>query len=340
ISGDLENPGNTGTQSLGAEVGSWTTSCYALKPVMDSLKPFIYLGAIFATHILVDGALRTFRFSSLLSKDPGFVAHQFCFLLVMLYSAVYGCWLWANRSFMIEDRIYDYQEGAVILAKLNFAFQIYDLVISMSVKTLRKPDRVAHHFITAILAFWSYHYNLCLYYSIFFFGVSEVSSVFLTFVEFFKEFPSLRDEAITPMLFQFNEISRMMFAGLFLSIRVVYWPYVSMQFWGDALDALTEGRPYPFELVCTLMANIGLTILQFYWGVIILKQIRRKLFTDRPIPIISEGHKSDCEYGTINNHDDHDLHNDYGDHDDHADHDDHQPTVEQDNKFSLNGNGA
>mmetsp|Transcript_13172 Transcript_13172/g.21512 ORF Transcript_13172/g.21512 Transcript_13172/m.21512 type:complete len:192 (-) Transcript_13172:197-772(-) len=130
-----------------------------------------------------------------------------------------------------------------------------------------------------IRPFWSYHDNLLQYYSIFFFGVSEVSSVFLTFVEFFKEFPRLRNPAINPYLTQVNEISRIMFAALFISIRVVYWPYISMQFWGDSLDALSRGRGYSFQLIFTMMANIGLTLLQFHWGSMIVRQIHRKLFS-------------------------------------------------------------
>eukprot|EP00468_Gymnochlora_sp_CCMP2014_P006596 CAMPEP_0167756790 /NCGR_PEP_ID=MMETSP0110_2-20121227/9576_1 /TAXON_ID=629695 /ORGANISM="Gymnochlora sp., Strain CCMP2014" /LENGTH=240 /DNA_ID=CAMNT_0007642929 /DNA_START=188 /DNA_END=910 /DNA_ORIENTATION=- len=222
----------------------------------------------------------------------------------MSWCATYGCWLWANRASEIKDRVYGYQYGACLLAEFNCAFQGYDLAVSIVVKTLRKADRLAHHTITTILAFWCYHYHLLLYYGIFFFGVSEVSSMFLAFVEFFKEFPKLRDLSLNPCLHQFNELTRMIFAGLFLSFRVVYWPYVSMQFWADSIDTLGGENPALIvELIFTLMANIGLTLLQFFWGTLILKQIHKKLFSQRKFVRATDAPGNDCEYGAISNGD-------------------------------------
>eukprot|EP00469_Lotharella_globosa_P008397 CAMPEP_0167784582 /NCGR_PEP_ID=MMETSP0111_2-20121227/7720_1 /TAXON_ID=91324 /ORGANISM="Lotharella globosa, Strain CCCM811" /LENGTH=235 /DNA_ID=CAMNT_0007675675 /DNA_START=166 /DNA_END=873 /DNA_ORIENTATION=- len=203
----------------------------------------------------------------------------------MAYCAVIGCWLWANRAHDLKDRVYGHLRPANLLCEFNCAFQIYDLIVSLLVPTLRHFDRIAHHTVAGILAYWSYKYHLLLYYSIFFFGVSEVSSIFLTFVEFFKEFPSLRDQDLNPFLSQVNEHSRTMFAVLFIAIRVVYWPYVSMQFWFDSLGALTNGGAHPVEITCVLLANIGLTLLQFHWGTIILRQIHKKLCVDRRLPV-------------------------------------------------------
>lgn len=241
--------------------------------------------------------------ASSLSKDPGFAAHQACYLICMTYCAIYGGWLWANRADSIKDRVYGYQEGACVLSQFNCAFQVYDLISSLMYETLLKNrDRVGHHVVAMILAFWAYHDSLFLYYSIFFFGVSEISSVFLTFVDFFKDFPTLRNPKINPKLAQLNELSRIMFAALFLSIRVVYWPYVSMQFWGDSIDALvtkTSGYPvFQFEIVMTMLANIGLTLLQFYWGYKVLLQVHTKICMSPRVSLDSKQDNSQ-EYGAI-----------------------------------------
>mmetsp|Transcript_15803 Transcript_15803/g.38954 ORF Transcript_15803/g.38954 Transcript_15803/m.38954 type:complete len:270 (-) Transcript_15803:165-974(-) len=264
-----------------------------LEEQIGSLTVLAYASIFFVAHLLLHGTIGCLGWE--ISSNPGFAAHQLCFLVCMSFCAIYGCWLWANHAAGIDDKVYGYSSGASFLSAFNCAFQVYDLVISISVQTLRKTDRIVHHVVALILAFWSYHYRLLLYYSIFFFGVSEVSSVFLTFVEFFKEFPPLRNPALNPNLAQFNEISRIVFACLFLSIRVVYWPYLSMQFWGDTLNAIWTGKPHFFELTCVLLANIGLTILQFHWGILILQQIRKKLRAEPSDAIKQEGN----HYGAI-----------------------------------------
>merc|ERR1712146_570423 len=52
---------------------------------------------------------------------------------------------------------------------------------------------------------------------------------------------------------------------------------------GDSLEALSRGRGYSFELIFTMVANIGLTLLQFHWGSMIARQIHRKLFSSSAV---------------------------------------------------------
>lgn len=241
---------------------------------MRDTRALGFLAIIAGFHIVVQltlGAIPT-----ALSRDPGFAAHQLCFLVGMLFCAVYGSWLWFDKAAIIEDRIYGLDPGALLLAEFSAAFQFYDLVSSLMIDSLRLSDRIGHHVIASILGFWSYHHGILLYYALFFFGVSEVSSVFLAFVDFFKEFAELRNPRQYPLLAQLNEVTRNIFACVFLTIRVCYWPYVSIKFWADALDALKHAKPHPIEITCIMLANIGLTLLQFYWAFLILKQIYKK----------------------------------------------------------------
>ena len=75
-----------------------------------------------------------------------------------------------------------------------------------------------------------------------------------------------------------TEACTVSFAVLFLIFRSVYWPIVSYQFWRDSLGAYADGTMHSTSAMCTfLVANIGLTSLQFVWTRLILIGILEKV---------------------------------------------------------------
>jgi len=119
--------------------------------------------------------------------------------------------------------------------------------------------------------------------------MSEVSSVPLAIVDFFKHFKDLR--AQFPIL---NDAARQLFAAAFLALRSVYWPFVCYQFWTGSLAALSEGAVFPLSSViaafCT--SNVLLTLLQWYWTSLILKAVIAKAMGQPDIdPDEMEGEK-------------------------------------------------
>ena len=84
----------------------------------------------------------------------------------------------------------------------------------------------------------------------------------LTLVDIFKYFPEMKEK-----FSWLNEVSRVVFALLFLSIRLVIWPYVSYYFWVGSWDLLKSGTAHStFAVGYFLFANVFLTGLQFFWG--------------------------------------------------------------------------
>ena len=71
--------------------------------------------------------------------------------------------------------------------------------------------------------------------------------------------------------------SRGVFAVLFFVLRAVYWPWLSLHFWVDAVSLLTARTPSfasDAPLYYALLANVYLTSLQFLWGGRVARVIR------------------------------------------------------------------
>jgi len=94
-----------------------------------------------------------------------------------------------------------------------------------------------------------------------------VSSVPLAVVDFFRMHKSLAEKYST-----INEMARVAFAVLFLLIRCIYWPFVCVDFWRNSLKSDAPG----LLLVIWYVANIGMTLLQYFWGALVVKGIIRK----------------------------------------------------------------
>merc|ERR1712151_615081 len=95
------------------------------------------------------------------------------------------------------------------------------------------------------------HGGFVMYYGAFFFGVSEVSSIPLLAMDVFKKNKQLGK--------QFDYIfqpCRVTFAALFIAIRLLYWPYVSYDFWTNMRQCDAE----PLLKIIWLSSNMGLTL--------------------------------------------------------------------------------
>lgn len=106
------------------------------------------------------------------------------------------------------------------------------------------------------------------YPTVFYLGLSEVSSIFLVLINLAKHFPP------TPggLFHSFVEfICGPLFVVTFFYYRVLLWWKVNIVLWKDAYTVVTNGmaeklRPgKTFILYLFLLCNIPLSILQLYW---------------------------------------------------------------------------
>ena len=146
---------------------------------------------------------------------------------------------------------------------MTYVFELYNTVAVLLLPEYRTAAFVGHHVVTCLLAYLSLTPFLH-YYGFFFFGLAAVSSVPLAIVEVTKS------TGMTSL----SEVLKMLFAVLFLAIRTAYWPVVSYGFWQDTLGALSDGSVHSVPAaVIFLVANVGLTGLQFYWTTLIISGI-------------------------------------------------------------------
>jgi TLC domain len=75
-----------------------------------------------------------------------------------------------------------------------------------------------------------------------------------------------------------NEISRILFAVLYVAARVVYFPYVIVA--GVLPDCLSSAKDHPelrAPLYTIMVLAVLFTLLQLYWGTLVIKQIVKAL---------------------------------------------------------------
>lgn len=147
-------------------------------------------------------------------------------------------------------------------------YQGWNTIICLINNDLGDWLMVGHHLITCTLAICALHPFLHLD-AIFFFGISEITSVPLTVLDIFKYDPSIRKK------FGLVEvISQGFFVVMFFVIRVIYWNYYNFEFYSRVWPLLSHPSCHSRLVVgMYIVANVLLTLLQLYWAVLILQQV-------------------------------------------------------------------
>eukprot|EP00697_Spironema_sp_BW2_P015352 gnl/Spiro4/615_TR350_c0_g1_i1.p1 gnl/Spiro4/615_TR350_c0_g1~~gnl/Spiro4/615_TR350_c0_g1_i1.p1 ORF type:complete len:294 (-),score=69.43 gnl/Spiro4/615_TR350_c0_g1_i1:176-985(-) len=254
----------------------WFLTWFTLVPVS-----YLLLAGAFRAHDLWSFSTRHG------SRASDILAFEICALLCVLYLGVSGLIgyfsLFGVNDFARLSQNVFYGESQFVINHLMvpmMAYQAWNVVLCILNRDLRDPAMLLHHTMVAFLAYLGLGPFLH-FHTIYFFGVAELSNVFLTFVEIFKYFPQFAKQY--PSL---NAWSRSLFGVSFLVLRLLVWPYYSVLFWRDALallsgtfvDAhgvLVECRS-AVVVFALMFANIFLTGLQFYWGITIVGYITGK----------------------------------------------------------------
>jgi hypothetical protein len=218
-------------------------------------------------------------------KDPGFAAHQVVCMPALVFLGFFGAYGWFEHFAISEStqqqRMTDVDIDGQFCARVMYAFQVWDLIVCTAVKSLCVPLMLLHHVTVIAVTGLLVHYQKYMYYSCFFFGFIETSSVPLVIVDMFH--PNHFGDLGKPdaEFGQLNEVSRIVFAVLYLLIRFFYWPFVMFNLLSDLWGGLApdaQGAPPASTIWTTILVSIFLTGLQMYWAVLILKQVV-KLFT-------------------------------------------------------------
>jgi len=238
-----------------------------------------FYAVLMGLHTLVWALLKC-RPSWLLSSKPHLAAHFPCVFIAFCSLNALGIQFWfispdASLAATRATRTSTYSAEGELLTALMVGFQLYEISCCVFEKKLRGDnfEMIAHHFAALLLSVLGLEYVYLHYYAPFFFGLVELSSIPLSVMDLFKDFKPL--QKVYPTLF---ELSRSIFAVIFLVVRVGYWPVVSYLFWCDSLDELAAGSQ-PKPLVYTFcVCNVVLTSLQLFWGWLVAKGLWKALF--------------------------------------------------------------
>ena len=231
-------------------------------------------GVLLFKHLLPDGAWR---------RHPQFLAHQMVALPLMLVCTYIGCAAWffpgpeeSATASTVDGRVHGVTVNGELLARVVIGAQLFwDIPTTALVPALYSRLMMGHHVGMTIIALlcafspWVHHYVP------FFAGVIEISAVPLVVVDIFH--PTRYGEVAegSAALAAVNMACRVLFAALFLLVRGLYFPYVMCGVLRDMVAVMMQG-----EIVApmiTVVCGVAMTLLQLYWGTLIVKQLKKLL---------------------------------------------------------------
>lgn len=212
---------------------------------------------------------------------PDLAAFQASSFIAIIFCGFTGFYAWHISETphkkipnTVEGRIFAYLKESQWLGTFNFSFQLWDFFISLSIPEHTTPIMLTHHLLAGLGGYFCMEYQYLHYYGAFFLGCSEISSIFLVFVDFSRYFPPIEGT----LYHTFVELCKPLFAITFFYYRVLLWTKVSYEFWTDCAKSLGSGSHDRYRpgkrYVCYyfLGINIVLTLMQFYWFGLILQE--------------------------------------------------------------------
>lgn len=134
-------------------------------------------GILFAVHTCVGILCATYGRQS--RSDAQFGGHFAASLVGFIILASIGIYGWILNPVTPVQRTRGITVAGSSATNVMVAFQIYEIVLAIIVPRLRGKnfEMVAHHLATLSLALLGGYYQYVDYYAVFFFGLTEISSV-------------------------------------------------------------------------------------------------------------------------------------------------------------------
>ena len=207
------------------------------------------------------------------------ISHLIITTCCVIYLSISGIFLF----YIYNDLIYSYKhifiknihiENHILIPM--FFYQFWNYINSLFIKDLNSIFLLLHHLFVVILCYYTM-LPFMQYITIYFFGLIEISNIFLSWIELTDYIPDLKKYVYL------DNFLNIFFILTFYSFRIFYWIYSSYYFFNNIKSLiinefmLGQKLDYIFLTFVLVTAYIFLTILQFYWGKIILDNIIKKL---------------------------------------------------------------
>ena len=265
---------------------------YVIQVGASFVTVHLILYVLFVTKAFGDGPWSTM---------PSYTAHKMITLPALLYLSMQGLRHFDVRDMLDSsstttssvsralDRVLAHTQHERLSEFMLGMMVFWDIPAALLTPALRQPQMILHHIgMIALAAFsmgiFSNGVILFGYYIPFYFGFIEISSLPLTVVDLFHPRHKAWNAYLTnherpKWLLTINKQCRLIFAILFMLIRTVAFPYVSVM--GVMTDVLyLTSLPLDqrkgvsnFPLVVMSVLNVFFSALQLYWGSLIFPQL-------------------------------------------------------------------
>ena len=180
-------------------------------------------------------------------RRPDLIAFNAVSLLSMVVMSSIGIYNWHFTSKMKqlaskqhatpEDRLFGYLPASNYLNVVIFCHQFWDFGVSLTIPEHVDGIFLMHHLLALLTAYCSLEYQMVSYYSIFYGGCSEFSSIFLIFLDKNQVIPiqpgSMRETWVM--------ICQVLFFFTFSYYRIYGWIANSVPLWRDCEHVIRSG---------------------------------------------------------------------------------------------------
>ena len=105
------------------------------------------------------------------------------------------------------------------LAVIQFSFQAFDLVATVALPALQKPEMIVHHAVVAFCAWQVFDRDIMHEPALFFLGTCEMQSLPLTLIDFWTAIPPTEGSYQATAF----ELTKYIFGALFFYSRIYLW---------------------------------------------------------------------------------------------------------------------
>jgi len=209
------------------------------------------------------------------NKEDAIVSHILTSLVCVIYLSLSGILLFKDYKNLILDSNYFVDKNENVINHLitpMILYQGWNTVITLLNKDLYSLIYVIHH-IFVIFAGLIGLTNYAQYILIVYFGLLEISNIFLSIVEYARY-----EKYIVNNKILYN-INNLLFAISFYVVRIFlfqYYNYGLINLIFSKKDILFENQ-YIVQTIMSLITTLLLSFMQFFWGYKIYKKIIRTI---------------------------------------------------------------
>lgn len=200
-------------------------------------------------------------------RKISYQATSLCACVILSVMGLYYEYHLDNKGLTVEEKIQGH-EHLVLLSSFQLGFQLWAIPVGIF-HVDESPVMILHHLtVVAVAIMTGFLRNGFRYWIPFYFGIFELSTIPLSIMNFFKEFPSLIDQY--PGLYL---KVRLTFCGTFLYVRILMlaprlYSYLRSHF---LLYSQHPSLPYRIFMSACGGSSLILLLLQLYWASLILK---------------------------------------------------------------------